>query len=53
MTLDAMLAASVEALEDVDDVGPVVAQHIRAFSVDERNRTFLTNCWRRGLTGLT
>lgn len=41
MTLDAMLAASVEALEDVDDVGPVVAQHIRAFAVDERNRVIL------------
>jgi DNA ligase (NAD+) len=41
MTLDAMLAASVEALEDVDDVGPVVAQHIRAFAEDGRNCTIL------------
>ena len=41
MTLDAMLAASVEALEDVDDVGPVVAQHIRAFAEDGRNGTIL------------
>jgi DNA ligase (NAD+) len=49
MTLDAMLAASVEALEDVDDVGPVVAQHIRAFSVDERNRTILDELLAAGI----
>ena len=50
MTLDAMLAASVEALEDVDDVGPVVAQHIRAFAVDERNRIILDELLAAGIT---
>ena len=49
MTLDAMLAASVEALEDVDDVGPVVAQHIRAFAVDERNRVILDELLAAGI----
>ena len=50
MTLDAMLAASVEALEDVDDVGPAVAQHIRAFAVDERNRIILDELLAAGIT---
>ena len=50
MTLDAMLAASVEALEDVDDVGPVVAQHIRAFALDERNRIILDELLAAGIT---
>ena len=50
MTLEAMLAASVEALEDVDDVGPVVAQHIRAFAVDERNRIILDELQAAGIT---
>ena len=49
ITLDAMLAASVEALEDVDDVGPVVAQHIRAFAVDERNRIILEDLQAAGI----
>ena len=49
MTLDAMLAAPVEALEDVDDVGPVVAQHIRAFAVDERNRVVLDELQAAGI----
>ena len=50
MTLDAMLSASVEALEDVDDVGPVVAQHIRAFAVDERNRMILDELQAAGIS---
>ena len=49
MTLDAVLAASVEALEDVDDVGPVVAQHIRTFAVDERNRIILDELLAAGI----
>ena len=50
MTLDAMLSASVEALEDVDDVGPVVARHIRAFAVDERNRMILDELQAAGIS---
>ena len=49
MTLDAMLAASVDALEDVDDVGPVVAQHICAFAVDARNRVILDELLAAGI----
>ena len=37
LTLDALLEAEVEVLEEVDDVGPVVARHIRAFAKDARN----------------
>ena len=49
LTLDAMLAAPVDALEDVDDVGPVVAQHIRAFALDERNRAILDELQSSGI----
>ena len=38
LTLDEVMAAPVETLEDVDDVGPIVAKHIRAFFLDSRNR---------------
>ena len=50
MSLDAILAAPVEALEDVDDVGPVVAQHIRAFALDERNRAILNELHAAGIS---
>ena len=38
LTLEEIMAASVETLEDVDDVGPIVAKHIRAFVLDARNQ---------------
>ena len=38
LTLEEIMAASVETLEDVDDVGPIVAKHIRAFFLDARNQ---------------
>ena len=50
MSLDAILAAPLEALEDVDDVGPVVAQHIRAFAFDERNRAILNELHAAGIS---
>jgi DNA ligase (NAD+) len=50
VTLNAMLSASIEALEDVDDVGPVVAQHIREFAVDERNRIILDELQAAGIS---
>jgi DNA ligase (NAD+) len=37
-TLDALAAASVEALEAVRDVGPVVARHVHAFFSEAHNR---------------
>src|SRR6056297_1024009 len=36
--LDALMAADVEALEAVEDVGPIMAAHIREFFAEERNR---------------
>ena len=38
LTLEEVLAAPVETLEEVDDVGPVVAKHIRAFVSEPRNQ---------------
>jgi DNA ligase (NAD+) len=37
-TLDAILDAPVEALETIDDVGPVVARAVRSFFDEPRNR---------------
>ncbi len=37
-TLDALVAAPVEALESVRDVGPVVARHVHAFFDEAHNR---------------
>jgi DNA ligase (NAD+) len=37
-TLDAVIDASTEELEAVDDVGPTVAERIREFFANERNR---------------
>ncbi len=36
--LDALIAADAEALEAVDDVGPIMAAHIREFFAERRNR---------------
>ena len=38
LTLDELMAAPADILEGVDDVGPIVARHIRAFASDDRNR---------------
>ena len=38
LTIDAVMAASQEALESVSDVGPIVAHHITAFFDNEDNR---------------
>jgi DNA ligase (NAD+) len=40
-SLDALLAAGVEALETVPDVGPVVARSVRAFLDEQSNRALL------------
>ena len=41
--LDALLAASTNVLEGVDDVGPIVARHIRGFAGDERNQRVISD----------
>ena len=38
LELDALLAAPTDELEGVDDVGPIVARHIRGFASDSRNK---------------
>jgi DNA ligase (NAD+) len=38
LELDALLAAPTDELEGVDDVGPIVARHIRGFANDDRNK---------------
>ena len=43
LELDAVLAASTDVLEGVDDVGPIVAHHIRGFASDERNRRVISD----------
>ena len=40
-TLDALLAAGVEALETISDVGPVVARSVREFLDEPSNRSLL------------
>jgi DNA ligase (NAD+) len=40
-SLDALLNASVEAIETVPDVGPVVARSVRSFLDEPRNRSLL------------
>ncbi|MDT8438767.1 MAG: NAD-dependent DNA ligase LigA [Wenzhouxiangellaceae bacterium] len=40
-SLDALMAADVEALEQVEDVGPVVAGHIHEFFGEPRNRAVI------------
>jgi DNA ligase (NAD+) len=49
LTLEDLLAAPAEVLEGVDDVGPVVARHIRAFVCDERNRQVLSDLMAAGV----
>jgi DNA ligase (NAD+) len=36
--LEALLVAFTDELEGVDDVGPIVARHIRGFASDDRNK---------------
>ena len=43
LELDALLAASTDVLEGVDDVGPIVAHHIRGFASDERNQRVISD----------
>ena len=38
LELDALLAAPTDELKGVDDVGPIVARHIRGFANDDRNQ---------------
>jgi DNA ligase (NAD+) len=48
-SLEALMAASQEELEDVPDVGPIVATHIRAFFDQEHNREVIADLLDQGL----
>ena len=48
-SLDALMAASSEDLEQVHDVGPVVAASVRAFFDESRNRDLLARLNRAGV----
>ena len=50
LNLDALLAASKEELEGVDDVGPIVAEHIEAYKTNPRNRNLLASLLESGIT---
>jgi len=47
--LDAVMAATTEELEAVDDVGPVVAREVREFFDSERNRDVIEALRERGV----
>ena len=49
LTLDELMAAPADILEGVDDVGPIVARHIRAFASDDRNREVLSALLQAGV----
>ena len=49
LELDALLAASTDVLEGVDDVGPIVAHHIRGFASDERNQRVISDLLALGI----
>lgn len=48
-TLEALMAASVEELQTVDDIGPVVAQHIVLFFQQTHNREVINALLAQGL----
>jgi DNA ligase (NAD+) len=48
--LEALETASVEEIEEVRDVGPVVAAQVREFFAEERNRAVIAALRRHGVT---
>lgn len=48
-TLDALGAANVEALQQVPDVGPVVAEHVAHFFHEAHNRAVITKLIKAGI----
>ncbi len=48
--LEAIIDADLEALEEVDDVGPIVAEHIHQFLATERNREVISALVDAGVT---
>ena len=48
-TLDAIIAASVEELEQVDEVGPRIAESVRAYFESDANRSMIERLRAKGL----
>jgi DNA ligase (NAD+) len=48
--LEALESAQLEEIQQVRDVGPVVAAHVRDFFDEARNRTVITELRRRGVS---
>jgi len=48
-TMEKMLAASIEALQTVADIGPVVAASVRAFADEPRNRALVRRLVQAGV----
>lgn len=48
-TLPALIEAAVETLEDLEDVGPILASNIRAFFDDDGNRTVAIDLTQQGV----
>jgi len=49
-TLEALETASVEEIQQVRDVGPVVAEHVHDFFAESRNRSVIRALRRHGVT---
>jgi DNA ligase (NAD+) len=50
LNLDALQAAEVETLIEIEDVGPIVAQHIVTFFQQDHNREVITRLLEAGVT---
>lgn len=50
LNLEALEAADVEALVEIEDVGPIVAQHIVTFFEQDHNREVITKLLEAGIT---
>ncbi|MFV2031831.1 MAG: NAD-dependent DNA ligase LigA, partial [Gammaproteobacteria bacterium] len=48
-TIDALVQADIETLQQVDDVGPVVAENIRRFFAQQRNRDIVEDLIDEGI----
>ena len=53
LTLDNIMSASEEELLEVNDVGVIVAKHVRRFFTDERNKVVVSDLVNRDKVGFT
>ena len=48
-SLEALMAASEEELQEIEDIGPIVASHIRGFFAEPHNRDIITRLQEAGV----